>query len=380
VDIERMRRSFDMVAVNGDEVPLYFYSHLFLSHPETRRMFPVSMMHQRDRLLAALVHVVSKVDDLDNLVPVLQQLGRDHRKFGALAEHYPAVGESLVATLAHFAGDAWTPEVAADWAAAYGLVAQVMVEAAAEASGAPPWWDAKVVAHERRTIDVAVIRVQPESRLDYEPGQSVSIETELRPRLWRYYSVACAPREDTTLDFHVQARDGGPVSSALVRNVTAGDILRLGPPVGQLVLEPDSDRDLLMVAGGTGIAPMKALIEQVARLDVPRRVDLFLGAPSVRRLYDIEDLKRLADQHAWLTLRVAVSDDETYDGDTGSVVDLVASQGPWASRDVYVCGSPPMVGATVARLTETGVPQRRIRTEEFTPSRPGPSVDGTVRS
>ncbi|MGZ6214119.1 MAG: globin domain-containing protein, partial [Candidatus Limnocylindria bacterium] len=86
MDIERMRRSFDQVAVNGDEMPLFFYSHLFLSHPETRRMFPVSMMHQRDRLVAALVHVVSKVDDLDNLVPVLQQLGRDHRKFGALAE------------------------------------------------------------------------------------------------------------------------------------------------------------------------------------------------------------------------------------------------------------------------------------------------------
>jgi NAD(P)H-flavin reductase len=378
VDIERMRRSFDQVAVNGDEMPLFFYSHLFLSHPETRRMFPVSMMHQRDRLVAALVHVVSKVDDLDNLAPVLQQLGRDHRKFGALAEHYPAVGESLLATLAHFAGDEWTPELAADWSAAYGLVAQVMVEAAQEASGEPPWWDAKVIAHERRTIDVAVMRVQPESVVAYEPGQSVSIETELRPRLWRYYSIACAPREDAALDFHVQSRDGGPVSSALVRHVSVGDIVRLGPPVGQLTLDPGSDRDLLMVAGGTGIAPMKALIEQLARQEIPRRVDLFLGTRSVRGLYDLDDLRRLAELHSWLTLRVAVSDDETYDGDQGSIADIVARSGPWGSRDVYVCGSPQMVEATVSRLTETGVPRQRIRIEEFAPSRPGPSVQRKV--
>ncbi len=99
MDVQRMRKSFDKVASFGDEVPLFFYSHLFLSHPGTRAMFPVSMMQQRDRLFRALGHIVAKVDDLDTLVPFLQQLGRDHRKFGTLAAHYPAVGASLLATL-----------------------------------------------------------------------------------------------------------------------------------------------------------------------------------------------------------------------------------------------------------------------------------------
>src|SRR5688572_21828984 len=105
MDTARLRASFAKVASAGDEAPLYFYSHLFLSHPETRAMFPVSMMRQRDRLFAALGRVVTNVDDLDALVPMLQQLGHDHRKFGTLADHYPAVGSSLLATLEHFAGD-----------------------------------------------------------------------------------------------------------------------------------------------------------------------------------------------------------------------------------------------------------------------------------
>jgi len=105
VDIPAMRASFGKAAAHGDQVPLWFYSHLFLTHPETREMFPVSMAHQRDRLFAALGEVMARVDDLDALVPVLQQLGRDHRKFGAVAAHYPAVGASLLATLAHFDDD-----------------------------------------------------------------------------------------------------------------------------------------------------------------------------------------------------------------------------------------------------------------------------------
>jgi NAD(P)H-flavin reductase len=374
IDTERMRASFAKIAEAGDEVPLFFYSHLFLCHPETRAMFPISMMQQRDRLLGALVEVVARVDDLDRLVPMLQQLGRDHRKFGTIADHYPAVGHSLLATLAHFLGEDWTPEVAADWEAAYGLVAQVMVEAADAVTGEPPWWDAKVVSHERRTLDTAVIQVQPQPRLDFEPGQSVSIETGLRPRLWRFYSLANAPREDGILEFHVRAMDGGPVSSALVRGLAVGDIVRLGPPVGQLTLDPESDRDVLLIAGGTGLAPMKALIQQVARQENSRRVDLFVGARTERDLYDQDDLDRLDRLYPWLTVTTAVSDEEDYPGEKGLISDVVVRNGPWRSRDVYVCGSPEMVEATVSQLIQARVPEQRIRVEEFAPSWPGPKV------
>jgi NAD(P)H-flavin reductase/hemoglobin-like flavoprotein len=377
VDVPAMRASFAKAAAHGDQVPLWFYSHLFLTHPETRDMFPVSMARQRDRLFAALGEVMARVDDLDALVPILQQLGRDHRKFGALAAHYPAVGASLLATLEHFDAD-WDDEVAASWAEAYGVIADVMIGAADADAASPPWWDAEVVAHERRTLEVAVLRVRPNAPLDYLPGQAISLESELRPRLWRWYSPANAPRPDGLLELHVKARDGGPVSTALVRLAQVGDVVRLGPPVGHLGLDPDSDRDLLLVAGGTGLAPMKALVDQVARHGPPRRVDLFVGARTEDAFYDRADLRRLEQEHGWLTVTTAVSQEKGSSLEHGDIADVVLRHGPWNNRDAYVAGNPAMVEDTVVRLHQNGVPMARIRTEVFAPSRPSPTVDGKV--
>jgi NAD(P)H-flavin reductase/hemoglobin-like flavoprotein len=377
VDIPAMRANFAKAAATGDEAPLYFYSHLFLSHPETRALFPVSMAHQRDRLFAALGDVVARVDDLEALVPILQQLGRDHRKFGTLAAHYPAVGASLLATLEHF-DDEWTPELAKSWSEAYDVVATVMIEAAEAAAELPAWWEADVVGHERRTIDVAVLQVRPRARYDYVAGQSVSLETDLRPKLWRYYSPANAPRPDGLMEIHVKARDGGPVSSALVRRVGVGDVLRLGPPVGHLVLHDDSDRDLLLVAGGLGLAPLKALVDHVARKGPARRVDLYVGFRTEDQIYDRAALERLVQEHPWLTVTFAVSEDKISGLEHGDVGDVVMRHGPWNSRQICVAGPAVMVEDTVARLVQSGVPSQRISSEVFAPSRPGPSVDGEV--
>ena len=88
MDAQRLKDNFAKVAVYGDEVPLFFYSDLFLRHPETREFFPVAMNAQRDRLVQALMQIVSNVDNLSEVVPFIQGLGRDHRKFGAVAGHY----------------------------------------------------------------------------------------------------------------------------------------------------------------------------------------------------------------------------------------------------------------------------------------------------
>ncbi|MGY2004794.1 globin domain-containing protein [Blastococcus sp. SYSU DS1024] len=377
MDIAAMRASFAKAAATGDEAPLYFYSHLFLSHPETRAMFPVSMAHQRDRFFHALGEVVSHVDDLDALVPILKQLGHDHRKFGTLPAHYPAVMPSLLATLEHF-DDEWDEHRARTWTEAYELVASVMIQGAEESGDQPATWRAEVVAHERRAIDVAVLQVRPEVPVNYLAGQSLSLEIDRRPRLWRYYSPANAPRDDGTLELHVKARPGGPVSTALVRSTEEGDLLRLGPPLGDLTLAGDSDRDLLLVAGGMGLAPLKALVDQVARQGPARRVDLFVGARTEDQLYDRAALQELQAAHPWLGVTCAVSDDDLSGLERGDVGDVVLRHGPWLSREVFVAGPAPMVEATVSGLLQHGVPRERVRSEVFAPSRPGPSAEGKV--
>lgn len=366
MDVQRLKESFAHVTAHGDAVALFFYSDLFLRHPETRDLFPISMATQRDHLLRALARIVSDVDNLDDLSVFLQDLGRDHRKFGTVAGHYGAVGTSLLATLAHFSGDGWTPDVAADWKAAYDLIAQVMLSAAEEDEGTrPAFWEATVISHEVRSLDVSVFRLATLERFSYLAGQSVSIESDQRPRIWRFYSMANAPRETGTLDFHVRMIDGGALSMVLTRGLSVGSRLKIGPPVGMLTFDGVSGRDLLLVAGSTGLAPLKAIVEQIGGLDDPPRVHLFFGARTADGLYDLPDLEKMSAGLSWLTVIPAVSDEPDYDGERGLISDVVARSGTWQEHDAYVAGPTPMVEATVSRLTSLGVPAAQIHVEDF---------------
>jgi NAD(P)H-flavin reductase/hemoglobin-like flavoprotein len=372
MDIVRLRESFAQIAMHGDELPLYFYSDLFIKHPEVRQLFPISMAGQRDHFVGALVKIVSQVDSLSELTVFLQGLGRDHRKFGALVDHYDVVGASLLATLEHFAGPAWTPELAADWRAAYELIASVMTDAAtADEQVRPAWWRGTVVGHEQKAFDISVLLVRPEPHLDYLPGQSVAIESPSRPKLWRYYSIANAPRPDGLLEFHIRLIDGGAVSMALSSAAIVDTEVRLGPPVGVLTLDrPRPRRGLLLVAGSTGLAPLKAILDQVTTLSDPPRVDLFFGARTAAGLYDLDSLEKLAAQYPWLTVTPVVSGEPKFAGQTGNLPDVIARYGDWSGHDVYLAGPTEMVQDTVARLTAAGVPQDQIHIEDFGWSEP----------
>ncbi|MEU7856840.1 globin domain-containing protein [Nonomuraea sp. NPDC049141] len=366
MDTQALKDSWHLVARSGDQVPLFFYSALFLMYPETRGLFPVSMATQRDRLVTALGRVVSNVDQVDDLVPFLQQLGRDHRKFSVVAQHYPAVGQALLATLQHFLGDRWTPALAHDWTQAYGLVSKVMIEAAEEsAATSPPWWEGEIILHEVRAPGIAVIRARLNYPYPFRAGQSASISLAQRQRMWRFYSFGNAPRRDNTIDLHVRVVDAGAVSTALVHGSQRGDILRVGAPMGdQLTLDTSQPRDLLLIAGGTGLAPLKALVEQVAYEGSRCNVRLFMGARTSRELYDLETLSKMDAENPWLSVVPVVSHDSFYSGENGYVVDVALKA--WRGQDVFVCGSEEMVQSSVARLLDAGVPPQQIRFDEFT--------------
>ncbi|MFE7711986.1 globin domain-containing protein [Streptomyces sp. NPDC057486] len=128
-DFSLIRSSFAAVQPYGSQVTEYFYDHLFAHHPSVRPLFAAHLDEQRDRLWAALGALVANLENTDTLIGMLESLGRRHAGYGALAEHYPAVGASLIAALRHFAGDAWTPAVEESWTAVYGVISSTMVAA-----------------------------------------------------------------------------------------------------------------------------------------------------------------------------------------------------------------------------------------------------------
>ena len=364
-DSQALRESFALVGKSGDEVPRYFYSYLFLIAPEVRQLFPISMGAQRDRLVAALGRIVAEADNPDVLVPYLQQLGRDHRKFDVVAQHYEAVGQALLATLAYFAGDAWTAELQQGWTDAYTLVARTMIEAAdTDRLVNPSWWNAEVIRHERRGFDIAVVTLRLDHPMSYRAGQSVMIETPMLPSTWRAFTPANAVRADQTIELHIRSVDGGVVSPSLVYGLHQGDVLRLGAPVGErLTLKASGGRELVMIGGGTGVAPMRALVEELVLSGAQRRVDLFFGAREEHGLYDMPVLRGMEHAHPWLRVwPVFGADAGTYEN--RSLAGPVLRSGHWAGRSFDVCGSPSMVSATVRDLSAAGIPHDLLHYED----------------
>ncbi|CAM5674164.1 oxidoreductase [Streptomyces avidinii] len=364
-EIELLRASVSVVEPLAADMTVYFYAILFARHPEVRPMFPPGMDAQRGRLLRALLRIVDLVDDPQSLVRFCGHLGRDHRKFGTLSAHFPAVGECLLAALARYAGPAWTADIAAVWTKAYGVVAQVMISAAEQdAAVRPAVWPATVVHRVSRGHGIAEITLRPHTAYEYAAGQYVSVETPWWPKQWRYYSPANAPREDGTLTLHVRAVAGGAVSGALVHQAAVGDVIRLGPPMGDMVLDAAVYRDLLFVAGGTGLAPIRALVEEVARRGAHQQVDLFLGARTGGELYGVDDMLRMAQRHHWLTIRGAVSH-EHIPGLRGSLPDVLVEFGPWYQHDAYLSGPARMVASAKEALTLAGTAPDRIHHDPF---------------
>ncbi|GAA1237152.1 FAD-binding oxidoreductase [Kitasatospora nipponensis] len=356
-----IRESFALAQAHGDKLTGHFYATLFLHNPQARELFPPAMDLQRDRLFRALAGAVRMLDRPEELIPFLQQLGRDHRKYGVQDAHYDAVGAALLATLARYVGDAWTPAHEAAWSEAYGQIATAMRGAAeADAGSTPPSWLAEVVGHELRTPDLAVLTLRPDAPFPYQAGQYTTVETARWPRVWRPYSIANAPRRDGLLSLHVRAVPAGWVSNTLVHHTRVGDVVRLGPGRGTMTLPARPARRVVCVAGGSGLAPVKALVEEMIARNRPLTLHLFVGVRRESDFYDLQSLRQLATVFPRLLLVPVVSDEVGFAGVQGRLPEVVPGQGHWNEHEVFVAGPDDMVVSMIERFQRDGVPAERL--------------------
>jgi hemoglobin-like flavoprotein len=129
--------SFDLIAERPEELVDRFYDNLFSNAPSTRVLFAkTDMRAQKRALLGALVALRRSLRDLPSIAPFLADLGARHANYGVRAEHYQAVGAALLQTMAELGGSAWNPSFTAEWARAYQVVAEIMVNGAEQAEPA----------------------------------------------------------------------------------------------------------------------------------------------------------------------------------------------------------------------------------------------------
>jgi hemoglobin-like flavoprotein len=125
--------TFAIIMPIADDAAALFYQKLFELDPSLKSMFRGDMAEQRKKLMQMLTAAVKGLDRLEQLVPVVQDLGRRHGAYGVKESHYETVGAALLWTLEAGLGRNFTPEVKEAWAAVYGLLATTMKEAAREA-------------------------------------------------------------------------------------------------------------------------------------------------------------------------------------------------------------------------------------------------------
>ena len=128
--IKLVQDSFAKVAPISAQAAMLFYDRLFEVAPGVKAMFPADMTEQRKKLMAPLAVVVGGLSNLEAVLPAASALAKRHVSYGARPEHYPVVGGALLWTLEKGLGDAWTPEVAAAWTAAYGTLSGYMISEA----------------------------------------------------------------------------------------------------------------------------------------------------------------------------------------------------------------------------------------------------------
>jgi CDP-4-dehydro-6-deoxyglucose reductase, E3 len=219
--------------------------------------------------------------------------------------------------------------------------------------------------------DVAIVRFKlpANERLQYLAGQY--IDFLLKDGKRRSFSLATPPHDDALLELHIRHVPGGFFSDLLFTQYKGREILRFEGPLGAFYLREESDKPAIFVAGGTGFAPIKALIEHALYHKLDRELVLYWGVRSLRDLYMPELPGKWQTEHPNFTFIPVLSDplpEDSWPGRTGFVHAAVAADFPDLSGyQVYACGGPLMIDAARSDFTQRhGLPVHEFFADSFT--------------
>ncbi len=224
----------------------------------------------------------------------------------------------------------------------------------------------KVLEKNRLAPDVMQLRLRPPrgQRLARLAGQYLDILLPEGKR--RAFSIANAPHEGDDIELHIRHVAGGDFTHHVFTDLDVGAVLRVEGPLGTFVPREDSERPMLLVAGGTGFAPIKAIIEHFLHLGTRRAITLYWGARAPQDLYQRALPERWAQQTP-LQFHPVISDVEAAGGmRTGLVHEAVLEDHPdLTDVDVYMSGPPALIDAGRRSFVEAGLPEERLYYDSF---------------
>ena len=221
------------------------------------------------------------------------------------------------------------------------------------------------------------LKLPSSEHLQFKAGQY--IEFLLKDGKRRAFSIANAPHVDNLLELHLRLIPGGQFTEYVFNEMPEKAILRIEAPFGSFFLREDSTKPIIMVAGGTGFAPIKGIIEHMLHHNIQRDVILYWGALTKQDLYMPALPEAWAAEHPNITFIPVLSDakpEDQWQGRTGyvhqAVLDDFAATG-LADFEVYCCGAPAMVEVAHASFIEAGLAEDAFLSDAFTYAKPLPN-------
>ncbi|RNB92454.1 NO-inducible flavohemoprotein [Brevibacillus fluminis] len=382
---------------HGTDITKRFYEMLFANHPELLNIFNHANQkqgRQQTALANAVYAAALHINNLEAIIPVVKQIGHKHRSLGIKPEHYPIVGQNLLAAIKDVLGDAATEEIIGAWAEAYGVIADVFISIEAEMydqaeqqqggwEGFRPFRVERKVQESDRITTFYLVPQDGGTIASFAPGQYISVKLDIPGETnthIRQYSLSDAPgkpyyrisvkREDGQRD-----RPAGKVSNYLHQKVEQGDTLLLSAPAGDFVLNQEDARPLVLLSGGVGLTPMVSMLQASVAANAQRQV-IFIHSTQNGDTHAMKaQIEELASKHSQLSVHWCYTQPTEQDRAAGAFekegyIDLAWLKQVLPTTDAafYFCGPVSYMKAVHSYLTEMGAASADLHYEFFGPA------------
>ncbi|PMS34474.1 nitric oxide dioxygenase [Trinickia symbiotica] len=390
--IARVKATAPVFAEHGATITKHFYRRMFANRPELRNLFNQTHQasgSQAETLAHAVYAYAANIDNLAALGTAVGRIANKHASLNIRPEHYPIVGENLLASVVEVLGEAVDEPTLEAWRAAYAQLAQIMIGVESKLYQGAAWSGYRPFIVSRKVVEsdeITSFYLTPADGAEacgFEPGQFVTVKRyvgELGVDQPRQYSLSDAPH-GKWLRISVK-RHGAPqgkedvppgrLSTLLHEGVEEGSIVEVTAPMGDFCLDRTKTTPVVLVSGGVGITPMMSMLSSLVAEGSTRRV-AFVHACRNGRVHAFKTwLADTVAKHS--NVARAVFYEDVTDADRAGIdydftgrIDfaLIAEQALLPDADYYLCGPIPFMQFQRDALIGLGVDAARIHTEVF---------------
>ena len=371
--IDIIKSTVPVLEVHGVEITKTFYSNLFKDNPALLNIFNHTNQkkaRQQTALANTVYAAAVHIENLEPIVPAAMQIAHKHRSLGILPEHYPIVGQYLLAAIKEVLGDAATPEILEAWGQAYGVIADIFIsveEDLYKASESGDGWrmfkNFTIAKKEVESDLVTSFYLAPKDGAvlpAHTAGQYISLRVTVPGEEYlmnRQYTVT--GEVDGAYRISVK-RESDATPAGIVSNflheAEIGTEVEVSAPAGLFTLV-EGNSPVLFIAGGVGVTPLQSMLQTMTG----RPASFIQCARNANVAAFTETIQaKVAELDG--TYKAVYSDTEGYI--TKEIIEEVLTE----DALVYVCGPAPFMEAVIGMLVEIGVAAENIHYEFFGPA------------